>query len=72
MKITKAYMYMCPRAATSQPKIKQTNMMKRLWRHAMETRYRPFVRGIHRSPVDSPHKGPVTQTDVFFDVSLNK
>ena len=22
-------------------------------------RYWPFVRGIHRSPVDSPHKGPV-------------
>ena len=22
----------------------------------------PFVRGIHRSPVDSPHKGPVMQT----------
>ena len=21
----------------------------------------PFVRGIHRSPVDSPHKGPVTR-----------
>ena len=29
------------------------------WRHQMETfpRYRPFVRGIHRSPVNSPHKG---------------
>ena len=30
-----------------------------LWRHQMETfpRYRPFVRGVHRSPVNSPHKG---------------
>ena len=30
-----------------------------LWRHQMETfpRYWPFVRGIHRSPVNSPHKG---------------
>ena len=47
--------------------------------------YWPFVRGIHRSPVDSSYKRPVmrrafpchTQTimrsfDVFFDVSLTK
>ena len=29
------------------------------WCHQMETfpRYRPFVREIHRSPLDSPHKG---------------
>ena len=29
------------------------------WRHQMENcpRYWPFVRGIHRSPVNSPHKG---------------
>ena len=29
------------------------------WRHQMETfpRYWPFVLGIHRSPVNSPHKG---------------
>ena len=29
------------------------------WRHQMETfpLYWPFVRGIHRSPVNSPHKG---------------
>ena len=29
------------------------------WRHQIENflRYWPFVRGIHRSPVDSPHKG---------------
>ena len=29
------------------------------WRHEMEhfPRYWPFVRGIHRSPVNSPHKG---------------
>ena len=29
------------------------------WRHQMETflRYWPFVRGNHRSPVNSPHKG---------------
>ena len=34
----------------------------------------PFVRGIHRSPVDSPHKGTVTRgfRDVHFGVSLNK
>ena len=27
------------------------------WRHQMETRYWSFVRGIDRSPVNSPHKG---------------
>ena len=27
------------------------------WRHQMETRYWSFVRGIHRPPVNSPHKG---------------
>ena len=29
------------------------------WRHQMEKfpRYWPFMRGIHRSPVNSPHKG---------------
>ena len=30
-------------------------------------RYWPIVRGIHRSPVDSPHKGPVTQKMFSFD-----
>ena len=33
----------------------------------------PFVWGIHRSPVNSPHKTPVTQSfDVFLDMRLNK
>ena len=44
------------------------------WRNQMETfpRYWSFVGGIHRSPVDSPHKGPVTRSfDVFFDLRLN-
>ena len=41
------------------------------WKHF--PRYWPFVRGIHRSPVDSHHKRPVTQSfDVFFDLRLNK
>ena len=33
--------------------------LKAWWRHQMETfpRYWPFVQGIHRSPVNSPHKG---------------
>ena len=36
-------------------------------------RYWPFVWGIHRSPVNSPHKRPVTRSfDVFFDLCLNK
>ena len=37
------------------------------WKHF--PRYWPFVRGIHRRPVNSPHKGPVTRSfDVFFDL----
>ena len=35
------------------------------WKHF--PRYSPFVQGIHRSPVNSPHKRPVTRS---FDVSL--
>ena len=35
--------------------------------------YWPFVRGIHRSSVDSPHKGPVMRSfDVPYEVSQNK
>ena len=30
------------------------------WKHFL--RYWPFVRGIYRSPVNSPHKGPVTRS----------
>ena len=41
------------------------------WKHF--PRYWSFVWGIHRSPVNSPHKGPVTQSfDVIFDLRLNK
>ena len=34
-------------------------MVQSWWRHQMKTfsRYWPLVRGIHRSPVNSPHKG---------------
>ena len=37
------------------------------WRHQMETfsRYWPFVRGIHRSPVNSPNKGRWRGTLMF-------
>ena len=36
-------------------------------------RYWPFVWGIHRSPVNVPHKGPITQSfHVVFDLRLNK
>ena len=31
------------------------------------THYWPFVRGTHRSPVNSPHKGPVTWKKLPFD-----
>ena len=41
------------------------------WKHF--PRHWSFVRGIHRSPVNSPHKGPVTRSfDVFVDLCLNK
>ena len=33
------------------------------WKHLQ--RYWPFVRGIHQSPVNSTHKGPVTQALMF-------
>ena len=40
------------------------------WKHF--PRYWPFVRGIHRSLVDSPSQRPVTRTfGVFFHVRLN-
>ena len=45
------------------------------WRHQMETfpRYWPFVRGIHRSPVNSPHKGQWARSfDVSFDLRPHK
>ena len=40
------------------------------------THHWPFVRGIHRSPVDSPHKGPVMRraflcNDVIIDLLLS-
>ena len=34
--------------------------------------YWPFVRGIHRSPVNSPHKGQWRGVLVFFYLRLNK
>ena len=41
------------------------------WKHF--PRYWPFVRGIHRSPVDFSLQRPVTRSfEVFFDLSLNK
>ena len=54
-----------------------------LWRHKTESFYALLalcageftgdVRGIHRSPVNCPHKGPVKRScDVFFDLRLNK
>ena len=41
------------------------------WKHF--SRYWPFVRGIHRSPVNSPHKGQWRGASMFFfDLRLNK
>ena len=41
------------------------------WKHF--PRYWPFVRGIHRSPVNSPAQRPVTRSfSLFFELRLNK
>ena len=40
------------------------------WKHF--PRYWLFVRGIHRSPVNFPHKGQWRWAFVFFDLRLNK
>ena len=41
------------------------------WKHFL--RYWPFVRGIHRWPVNSPHKRPVTRSfNIFFHLRPNK
>ena len=48
---------------------------RKWWRHQMETfpRYWSFVRGIHRSPVNSPHKGQWRGTLMFSLIcALNK
>ena len=44
------------------------------WPHQMETfpSYWPFVRGIHRCPVNSPHKGQWRGALIFSDLHLNK
>ena len=43
------------------------------WRHQMETFSAwPFVRGIHRSPVNSPHKGQWRGALMIFYLRLNK
>ena len=56
----------CPRSVSSYHMASQGHhnysmhiLMKSWWRHQMESfpRYWPFVRGIHRSTVNSPHKG---------------
>ena len=40
------------------------------WKHF--PRYWPFARGIHRSPVNSPHKGQWRGALVFFNLRLSK
>ena len=52
-----------------QPETKREST--KTWNHFPH--YWPLVRGIHRSPVHSPNKWPVTRSfDVFFDLRLNK
>ena len=42
------------------------------WRHQIETvsRYWAFVRGFHRSSVDSPHKGSITPAMIYSFMSV--
>ena len=40
------------------------------WKHFL--RNWPFVRGIHRSPMNSPHKGQWRGASMFFNLRLNK
>ena len=74
--------YLCPFRSVSYPNFKlmwwsdfhtfvfHDDVIK--WKHF--PRYWPFVRGIHRSPVNSPHKGQWRWRtfDVYFDLHLNK
>ena len=50
--------YMSCKYTNSQRSVKHYDVIQ--WKHF--PRYCPFVRGIHRSTVDSPHKGTATQT----------
>ena len=60
------WIFIC--ATLSQGELTHDDVIK--WKHS--PRHWPFVWGIHRSPVNSPHR-PVTRTfDVFFDLRLNK
>ena len=46
--------------------------MMAYWRGKCFSHYWPFVKGIHRSPVDSPHKGPIMRGfGASFVVSVN-
>ena len=49
-------------------------LWKSWWRHRMETfsAFRPFVRGIHRSPMNSPLIGQWRGALMFFYLRLNK
>ena len=55
--------------------ISRIEILSTWWRHQMDTFpcYWPFVRGIQRSPVNSPHEGQWCGAfAVFFDLHLNK
>ena len=59
-----------PSAASAATQSIRRRTMMTSWKQLL--RYWPFVRGIHRFPVNSPRKRPVTWSfDVFFDVHLN-
>ena len=56
-----------------QPRHCLLNRLFRIKENIKAPRHWSFVVGIHRWPVNSPHKGPVTRSfDVFFDLRLTK
>ena len=62
----KLRMYLLRRTKGNEPDLLHDDVIK--WKHF--SRYWPFVRGVHRSPVNSPHKGQ--WRGAFFYLRLNK
>ena len=69
--ITKHSIYKCIEVCFSQEYVLSSHDDVIKWKHF--PRYWPFVRGIHRWPVNSPHKGQWHGALMFFfDLRLNK
>ena len=68
------YLSWCPSLSHYNPfKVRATVDFIYAWRRCEREAFswfRPFVGGIHRSPADSPHKGPVRPLRRIFDVIM--